>query len=183
MKRWLTGLGVVLLVAAGGWFWVSPIMAMHALAVSARAGDRDALAQEVDFPAVRQSLKDQLKAAMVGKAAADKDGSGALAALGMMFVAAIADSAIDAVVSPDGIKTLVDAGKVQKPGAGPDDAQREHPQWVIARKGLDRFTARPVTRDDGKPPVLVFRREGLSWRLADIMLPLDEANGPTSENR
>jgi hypothetical protein len=177
MKRWLAGAVALVLVAGGGWFWVSPIMAMQALKTSALAGDRDALSEEVDFSAVRESLKSQLKAAMIGKMAADAnrsngDGSNGLAALGAMFAMAVADSAIDAVVSADGIKSLVAAGKLQKPGeARPDDTDNKPPEWVIERKGLDRFTAHPVGKDNDRPPVLVFTRTGLSWRLTDIVLP------------
>lgn len=181
MKRWLLGAVVLVMVAGGGWFWASPIVAMHALKTSALAGDRDALNAEVDFPAVRESLKSQLKAAMMGKMASDAnrsngDGPNGFAALGAMFAMAVADTAIDAVVSADGIKSLVEAGTLQKPGeTRPDDADSKPPEWVIERKGLDRFTAHPSGKDNEHPPVLVFKRTGLSWRLSDIVLPGDPA--------
>jgi len=174
MKRWLAGFAAVLLVAAGGWFWASPLIAMHNLKVSAQAGDRDALADEVDFPAVRESLKSQLKTAVVGKLAGDKGGSNVLAALGAMFAVTIADQVIDAMISPDGIKALVAEGKVRKSGQAQTDAPAH---WVIERRGLDRFTAHPATEGDDKPPTLVFRRVNLSWKLTDIVLPLDAATG------
>lgn len=176
MKRWLVGLAAVALVVGGGWFWVSPILAMHALIVSARAGDRDALADEVDFSAVRESLKSQMKAAMVGKLAGDKAESGGFAALGALFAMTLADTAIDAVVSPDGIKSLVAAGKLQDPGRPPDPGTDPTPRWVIERRGIDRFLARPVAKDNDRPPTLVFKRVGLSWRLIDIVLPVDGTN-------
>ena len=169
MKRVLLGLGVLLLVLAGGWLWVSPLGAMHALKLSAQAGDREALAQEVDFPAVRQSLKDQLNAALLRGG----DHSGGLGAIGALFVAAIGDRVVDAVISPDGISTLVDAGKLRKPGQDDDHGTRAH--WVITRQVLNRFTAQPVRGTDDRPPTLVFTRTGLSWRLTDIVLPMDAA--------
>jgi hypothetical protein len=182
MKRWLVGLGAVLLVAAGGWYWVSPIVAMHALTVSARAGDRDALAHEVDFPAVRDSLKSQVNAAALGGRAGDSDRPTGLAALGALFVGALANTAMDAVVTPDGIRSLVAAGRVRKPGEAADDDQDTRARWVIDRQGLNRFTARPVKAGDDKPPVLVFGRSGLSWRLTAIELPIDTGPAATSEN-
>jgi hypothetical protein len=173
MKRWLAGLAAVVLVLAGGWFRESPLLAMHNLKLSAQAGDRDALADEVDFPAVRESLKSQMKAAIAGKVAGDKDGSNALAALGAMFAMAVADQAIDAVISPDGIKTLVADGKVHVSGSLQTGDDGAPPHWVIERKGLDRFIAYPATT---RPPRLVFRRVSLSWKLVDIELPPDAMN-------
>jgi hypothetical protein len=175
MKRWVSAFAAILLVAAAGWFWASPLIAMHALKASAQAGDRDALADEVDFPAVRESLKSQLKAAVVGKLAERKDGSNAIAALGAMFAVTIADGVIDAVISPDGIRTLVAQGKVHVAGQTQTDDGSTPPHWVIERKGLGRFTAYPVTPGDDKPPILVFTRANLSWKLTDIVLPLDTA--------
>jgi hypothetical protein len=180
MKRWLLALGAVLLVAAGGWYWVSPTIALHALAVSAQAGDRDALTQEVDFPAVRDSLKSQVSAGVLGGHAQDRPTG--LAALGALFVGALANTAIDAVVTPDGIRELVAAGKVRRPGEAADDDPDARTQWVIARDGFDRFTARPVRSGDDRPPVLVFGRSGLSWRLTAIELPIDTGPAATSEN-
>lgn len=170
MKRVLPGLGVLLLVLAGGWLWLSPIGAMHTLKLSAQAGDREALAQEVDFPAVRQSLKDQLNAAVMLHGG---DHSGGPGALGALFVAAIGDRVVDAVISPDGIGTLVAAGRLHKPGQDDDHGARAH--WVITRHGLNRFAAQPVRGTDDHPPTLVFTRTGLSWRLTDIVLPVDTA--------
>ena len=64
-NRILTGAGVgVLLALLVGFYFASPILALGSLTAAAKAGDRAALERKVDFPAVREGLKAQLKAAM-----------------------------------------------------------------------------------------------------------------------
>lgn len=54
----------VLLVAG---YAGSPFLAVHSLKGAAHKGDADKLSELVDFPAVRESMKSQLQAAMTAK--------------------------------------------------------------------------------------------------------------------
>jgi len=148
---------------------------MRGLRDAALAGDKDELRERVDFPAIRESLKSQMRAMMVAEMAKEKDNP--FAAMGMAFAGAIIDPMIDGVVSPDGIKVMVESGKMKDPDKPvADQTKGEETEWTIERRGLDRFTAHPKVRAGEKVPTLVFKRDGLGWDLVDIEAPVPIAN-------
>lgn len=173
MRKWLIAAVAAVLVLGAGWYWASPSLAMRNLREAAISGDRDDLSSRVDFPAVRESLKSQFKTAMVTEMAKSKDNSNGFAALGAALAMSLVDPLIDAMVSPEGMKKMVESGKFAKPG---DNDQPSGPQseWQIERKGFDRFTATPKTADGSKVPTLIFHRDGLGWKLVDVVVPLEK---------
>lgn len=143
---------------------------MQGLRDAALAGDKDELRERVDFPAIRESLKSQMRAMMVAEMAKEKDNP--FAAMGMAFVGAIIDPMIDSMVSPDGIKVMVESGKMKDPDKSvADQTKGEGAVWEIERKGLDRFVAHPKAEAGEQVPTLIFKRDGLGWDLVDIEAP------------
>jgi hypothetical protein len=169
-KAVLAGIAAIAL-AAGGWYWLSPGLAMQGLRDAALAGDKDELRERVDFPAIRESLKSQMRAMMVAEMAKEKDNP--FAAMGMAFAGAIIDPMIDGIVSPDGIKVMVESGKMKDPDKPvADQTKGQEAKWEIERRGLDRFIARPKANEGDKVPALIFKRDGLGWDLVDIEAPV-----------
>lgn len=167
MKKAIIGGVCAAVLAFGAWYWVSPMWAMQGLKDAALAGDKEELKERVDFPAVRESLKSQLRAVVVAEMAKQKDNP--FAAIGMAIASSIIDPMIDGIVSPDGIKAIVENGKLKAPQVS--DAKEvggKEVKWEIDRQGLDRFTARPEADKGEKSPTLVFKRDGLGWDLIDI---------------
>lgn len=176
MKKWILAVMAALLVAGAGWYVLSPKMAMQGLKDAALAGDKDELKERVDFPAIRESLKSQFRAHMVAEMAKEKDNP--FAALGMAFASAVVDPMIDGIVSPDGIKAMVENGRMKNPRSSDEAATADKQvEWVVERKGLDRFIARPKVDADEKAPALVFKRDGLGWDLVDIEIPAEQGGG------
>ena len=60
MKK-LVALVIALAVLVGGWWYASPLMALDGLRDAAQSGDQTDLEQRVDFPALRSSVKEQLR--------------------------------------------------------------------------------------------------------------------------
>ncbi|AXB75455.1 DUF2939 domain-containing protein [Novosphingobium sp. P6W] len=145
---------------------------MKGLKDAALAGDREELKDRVDFPAIRESLKSQMRAMMVAEMAKEKNNP--FGALGMAFAGAIIDPMIDGIVSPEGIKVMVESGKMKDPEK-PAAVQTEgrEAEWEIERRGLDRFIARPKLKPGDKAPSLIFKRDGLGWDLVDVEAPAD----------
>lgn len=168
MKKWLVGVAALLIAGGGAWYALSPALAMQDLKQAALAGDREELKERVDFPALRESLKSRFHALMAAEIAKEGENSG-FAALGMAFASAIVDPMIDGLISPDGIKAMVENGRMKGPNDAPADTNHEV-EWSIERKGFDRFIAHPKT-DNAKAPSLVFKRDGLGWDLVDIEIP------------
>lgn len=204
-KKWIVAVAVLLVLAVGGWYLASPPLAMKGLRDAAVAGDEAELDARIDFPSVREGLKEDLLAQMASEMAAsgENDGMEAFgAALGMAFVGPM----IDGMVTPEFIGRTVREGRMAGPGnvgaqepvraptdastagsrtgegAGDDDGREI--EWEIERDGLSYFRAIPQidggSEGAGEPPALVFERDGLSWRLVRIELP-DEPARPRND--
>jgi hypothetical protein len=89
-NRILIGAGGVVALLLIALYFASPILALHSLTQAAKAGDKVALAQKVDFPAVRESLKAQLKTAMTRKFEEDPElRDNPFAAFGQLLMASV----------------------------------------------------------------------------------------------
>jgi hypothetical protein len=157
-----------LLVAAATSF-ASPWWSLHRLRDAVARHDADAVSAQVDFPALRASVKDQLQASI----SRDVDGTAGgnpFAEIGRKFAMAVANPLIDAAVSPEGVAAMVEHGKIAiaKPAPAAEapgtESPQEKPRYALHYRGWDRFA---VTAQDGGS--FIFRRDGLwSWRLAGI---------------
>ena len=74
MKKWIALL-VLAAVLLAGYVAAGPYLTVHAIRDAVREQDSSALAAQVDFPALRASLKAQLVDAMVRKAGPDAQAS------------------------------------------------------------------------------------------------------------
>ncbi|MBU1605798.1 MAG: DUF2939 domain-containing protein [Alphaproteobacteria bacterium] len=172
MKKnaWIAGAAAVLIAGSAAWYFASPGYAMSELRDAASEGDADALEDNIDFPAVRESLKSQLKAEMMAQIASEEtEGFGAFG--GMMMLGMI-DPMIDGMVTADGMARLIEEGRFAEPGTdAPVSEEEQVDDWTIERDGISSFTARPVAPAGEKVPGLVFERDGLGWRLTEIDIP------------
>lgn len=180
--KWI-GLAAALLLALGAlWYFASPAWTLRQMQAAAKAGDGDAIVAMVDFPALREDVKAELmtKLATQTKRRGD-EGGGIGLVLGGIFIG----PAVDAMVSPAAIRSALIARADPADPADPAEPKADRPRLpgmkipekpVIVRRGLSEFLlASETDRGSG----LVFRREGLSWKLAGIELP-PESPGPAS---
>lgn len=166
--------GALLAVAATS--FASPWWTLHSLRSAAARHDGGAVAGQVDFPALRDSVKAQMQASLK-RDMGNADGGNPFAAVGTGLAMALVNPLVDAVVTPAGVAAMVEHGKVSigKPRPEPEaadpaaeqDKPQDKPHFALRYRGWDRFA---VTWDDGGS--FVFRRAGLwSWKLAGIELP------------
>ncbi len=178
------GLGILLAIAlllVAGAYVASPIWAFTQLKEAARAGDRDRLDALVDFPAVRENLKQQVDSKAV-KLARQASGVGfpAVMVLGKLG-AAIGDRAVDKLITPGAISAMVTLGRSPRDhkardnpdGAAPGDEDSHKPDIHYAYLSPDRFRIALSPADRPDPVVaLIMERHGLvSWRVEEIELP------------
>src|SRR5690606_34736962 len=138
--------GAVFVLAYGA----SPLLAARSLIQAAKTGDERALERQVDFPAFRASLKDELNARMMVEMRKDKRlGDSGLSGLGMLLAPALVGGAVDAFVTPQAIALMVQEGRAPKP-----EIKREEPKSENKRvrqswgyRDLDTFAV-ILTRDD-----------------------------------
>ena len=172
---------VVLIAVAAALFVMayaaSPYYAFYRLEQAAKAHDRDALDDDVDFPALREDFKAQINAAMLAKTGNDPHNP--LVQLGLLIVPAILDRLIDSYVTPDGIATMLSEARAPMPGNRRDPEPHGKVRFKQSYDGLDRFkvTATEDSHTD-RPLTFVLARRGLfGWKLVRIELPLAQALG------
>lgn len=169
-KKTLMAFVAAILVAAGVWYWASPYYAMYQLQDAAREGNKDALKEHVDFPAVRASMKQELRERLAAEMAKEQ-GDNPFGAMGMMFAMGLVGTMIDGMVTPEAIAAMVEHGRIQREGAETSSQSAQEQDWSVERDGLDTFRASPEGDGVQAGLALVFERDGLSWNLVGIELP------------
>ena len=182
-KRLLLGVFAIA-VLVGGYYYASPYWVLHRMQSAARAGEGDRLAAFVDFPAVRESVKSQVMASMAKSMENETKKDNPFAAFGMMLAGTMANSMVDAMVTPDAIVIMVNKGTAtqaagpKQPEAlppAPDSATATKPLPRVVRhyEGLDVFHVELQDPDTKQPMLqLVMNREGwFGWKLKAVRMP------------
>jgi hypothetical protein len=165
---------LALVVCITAYVAAGPYLAVRGIRAAVRDNDAAALAEHVDFPALRGSLKAQLQDRLVRSAGEDMQAS-AFGALGLSMAGRVIDGAVDTMVTPLGIGALMQGriiasrfeGSIttvdsESSGAAKQDA-------VYRYESPSRFTATLHTQS-GTPVMMVLTRHGVNWRLSDLRL-------------
>lgn len=176
MKKWLW-LAAAVLVALVAYTVAGPWLTVNAIRSAVQDQDARALSRQVDFPAVRSSIKAQLRDRLARASGARAQGN-PFAALGMGIASGMIGGAVDAMVTPTGLGAIMEGRKVWDRASGlppPTDSDavarpRPFADAVYRYESPARFTV-TASDEDGQPLVFVLTRRGLVWRLSDIRLP------------
>ncbi|PNK59996.1 DUF2939 domain-containing protein [Psychrobacter sp. FDAARGOS_221] len=179
---------IVVIIAA--YLYASPYLALRSIKNAALEGNADVLSEHIDFPSVKQSLKDQINAQLM-KEVAKEDADG-FEALGAMLATAMIDPIVDSIVTPEGIAMMVQG----KEPLQQDDAEDESKDATEAmeaelnpnidyKTGYVSYKTFKVTLSnkdhDGEPMDIIMRRDGLGWKVTRIALPADTFDNNGSE--
>ena len=173
--KWITGVLVTLLVALLAFVAAGPWLTINGIRNVVASGDYSQLWRFVDFDQLRESVRPQIQQRITGSLMDQIGPAGPADTIGGV-TALITDPAIDAMVSPVGIATLLHGNALAKRVAGQRDAEgkvRASDPLKDAKARYESpslFTA-TVQNADGKPVVFEFRRDGLTWKLAGLRLP------------
>lgn len=97
---------VIAVIVALGFGYASPYMALNNLKRAADARDAQTVNEYVDFPALRESLKQQVTGLLTRRL--DTQGTGnPFAAIGAMIGVALIGPLVDAYATPDGVAALL----------------------------------------------------------------------------
>lgn len=178
MKKWIA-LVLVVLIAVGAYVAAGPYLAINGIRTALAEQDTGKLETHVDFPALRVSIKAQMEDALARRAGSDL-GSNLFGAFALSVASNVLGTGVDTMVTPVGIGALLQGRSMWKQALGQTvdgDAYGKplpaDPLKTATHKyeSLSRFTA-TVHDEDGDPVVFVFKRKGLTWKLADVRLPL-----------
>jgi hypothetical protein len=152
---------VVLLLVYGA----SPYFSFWRFTVALRSGDTVALNAQVDFPAVRESLKKQLVARFSRAATSHKRWN----KLGPTLI----DALVDAYATPDGLAALLADPTALRDLQPPQQAPTgKGVNWSKVRYAF--FTSPRAFVVDREGIKLRFRFTGLRWRLNELDLGLSK---------
>jgi hypothetical protein len=186
---------VIVVVAVLGYGYASPYLALDRLKRAADARDAQTVSEYVDYPALRESLKEQIGGLLTRRIEARASGN-PLAAIGAMIGVALIGPLVDAYATPDGVAALLNGmpprGDLNQRPPAPQDtganapatpappapapatsttAPPQPPQTTAGYRGINEFA---VTYQHGVGDAryaAILRREGLfSWKLAAVDL-------------
>lgn len=175
------GVGVFAFLVA---YFATPFLTVNALVSAAKTGDEAALEQHVDFPAFRDSLKDQLTGRLMAEVNENPDvRNSGFGGLGMLLAPMVVDSAVDALVTAPTIAAMVSTGQEPDPT---DIARSRTPEPIredrdirqsYAFRDLNTFVLGLTDADRPNQTLkLLLKRQGLfGWKLSGIDLPKDRA--------
>jgi len=188
MKRTITTILALILVASfAASVYYSPYWTLYKMKVAVEDKDADGLSRHVDYPALRASLKSQVKTSLnrqmaqvgeqmraFGATAEQADSVGNLLPTGLM------DQMVDAMVSPQAVAAMLSGtGSSTGTDTGTSDVTAGQPGSAKGNgKPLDltlryRGWDEALFRARGEEGGFLFQRAGLwSWRLAGVDLGL-----------
>ena len=184
MKKWLLATILILLVAMGGYVVAGPYLAIHGISKAIEQRDTARLARYVDFPSLRVNLKAQLSDYVVRRGGPELQSS-VFGAVALGIAGNLAGAGVDTMVTPAGIAALLQGQGLWKRAIGDTVGGDAYAPPAPAKplqgarhryESLSRFTATTYTRD-GKEIVFVLSRDGLRWKLSNIVLPMGQAPG------
>ena len=174
-RKWALSIISILLLAMLAFVAAGPWLAINGIRNVIAAGEYGELWRFVDFARLRESVAPQIQSKIAGDIV-DRVGRGQTADAIGGVTALIAEPAIDAMVSPAGIATLLHGSALANRISGQKDADgevRAVDPLKDAKTGyesLSLFTA-TVQNAEGQPVVFEFSRSGLTWKLTGIRLP------------
>jgi hypothetical protein len=140
---------VIVAMAVLGYSYASPYLALNRLKRAADARDAQTVSEYVDYPALRESLKEQVSGLLTKKLEARASGN-PLAALGAMIGAALIGPLVDAYATPDGVAALLNG----MPPRGDPTQRPPVPQDTVANAPASPANSTPAaTTPTPAPPV------------------------------
>ena len=184
MKKWILAAVITVAVLLTAYVVGGPYLAIRGISQAIEQRDTGKLARHVDFAAVRVNIKAQLNDYVVRKAGADMQSS-LFGQVALGVAGNLAGAGVDTFVTPLGIAAILQGDSLWKRAIGDtvggDTWAPPSPAKPLANtsghyESLSRFTA-TTHLQDGRQVVFVLSRQGLRWRLTNILLPLGQAPG------
>lgn len=168
----------IMLAVIGGllafYLVTSPYITVYQMKSAIANHDIEAFSKHVEYPSIRQNLKDQMKAMFTKKTNESKDNP--FATMGASFAGMMVDKIIDTYVTPSSITQLM-SGEKPKLGLGNNNVESNNPSRKpladasMSYESIDKFVVK-VKNTDGGEGRFILRRRGINWKLTEIIIPL-----------
>lgn len=158
----------LIVLGIAGFYAASPYMATQRLYDGVMQMDADVIENHVDFPSLRESLKEQANAYLAINMPRGEDGrTGLFGAAGLVMMPKIVEALVDAYVTPVGMRQALERAIVkasQAEGKEPRELKREDIDYA--------FFDNPTTfRVEARGMVFILRLKDWHWQLAEARMP------------
>ena len=171
----------MLAMFGGAYIYATPYIAASGLQSAIESGDKHEISDFVDFPALRESVKNQLNLHLT-KSMAEKLEGNPFAALGGVLALGAINLFVDNAITPEGVAAMYRHGKFPTPEgiSTPEenstseeqgnaaDTGKQEPKYRLMYESLNRFAI--TLEKNGKTATFMLKRNGLfeAWKLVDI---------------
>jgi hypothetical protein len=174
MKKIIWVAGVILALVVG-YVAAGPYLTVSAIKTGIVENDSEKLSDNIEFPTLRQNMKEQLNTKMMKNMATEmKDNPFAAFAVGLATT--MVDGIVDSFVTPSGLAALMEGKKPNKGGNGSNTPPpKKDNLFKNARFSYDSMSKFSiwVPNDKGEEARFVLKREGFSWKLVNFVIPMD----------
>lgn len=168
---------VALLVVIAEYLYASPYLALNSIKNAAQARDAEKLSSYIDFPSVKQGVKEQIKAKVATEMVVSGNNDG-FETLGSMFATAMIDPLVDGLITPEGIAAIMLEKQEQESTEANDTQEKSNESDNLEYEtGYDSFNDFHVYINNAEVDRTVkvrLHRDGLSWKISNIDFPLDD---------
>jgi hypothetical protein len=170
LKRILIAAGAAaLFLVLVGYIALGPYLTLLKLKNAVAERDADAVSECLDYPALRQNLKEQVERAIKTQVGAATP----LAALAAGVAVSVADGLVDRLVTPEGLAELMAGQKPAlvsaTPGSSAPTGRGLLDGATYGYASLGKFVVDVPTR--GGNIRFVLTRSGIGWKLSRIDIP------------
>lgn len=165
---------ISLFIIVVGYLYVSPYLALNSIKNAAQSRDAETLSNYIDFPSLKESLRDQVKAKFA-KEMMEGESNNGFEALGAVFATAMVDQLIDGLITPDGIAALMLQKEKEEPSSKEMDRTQEQSEIIYntSYTSFNSFRVDIGNADEDNVIKVVLHRDGLNWKITQLDLPLN----------
>jgi ankyrin repeat protein len=175
-------LGIISIFSA--WFYFSPYLTVQGIQKAASEKNTEEISKHIDYPALRESVKAQIQAQLQKEMAKQAQSGNPFAAFGMAFAQSMVEPMVNTIVSPQEIAAAMQGKSPNaEQNSAKDNAEQaqttptpqDPPSEPEISMGYESFNVFVVQVKSKKSDLqslgLVFKRNGLDWKLSELRLP------------
>jgi Protein of unknown function (DUF2939) len=153
---------------AGGGAYYAPYLTINNMKNATTNRNANALSEEIDFPSLRVSIKENVKAQVMKQMAGSENPEAAK--ITPALVEKMVSPMVDKIVTPEGLEQLMldklPGAKINLAHLDRDIAKSD---IKMGYESLDRFVVHITDKvDRAKDVSLILKRDGLAWKLSGI---------------
>jgi hypothetical protein len=164
----IASLSTLITAIMGGVTYFAPYLTLNNMKTATANRNANALSQEIDFPSLRNSVKQNIKAQVIKQMSAT--GAKPIEGLNPALVDKMVDPMVDRILTPEGLDDLmqdkVPGAKVNLPDLEKNMADSD---IKMGYESVDRFVVHFTGKVDRTKAVsVILKRSGLAWKLSGI---------------